>query len=149
MTAAPNEIDLDFPLAGKVALITGAGSGIGAAIAAAFAAKGAWLALLDIDPERARLRAATLPESRAWACDVADAESVEAAVAAAETELGGVDILVNSAGIVDLAPAEERVPVAARVRDVKVAPDGSVFAVTERRGGSSAIVRLHRSARPT
>jgi glucose/arabinose dehydrogenase len=49
----------------------------------------------------------------------------------------------------DRVAAEERVRVGARVRDVKVAPDGSVFAVTERRGGSSAIVRLHRSARPT
>jgi NAD(P)-dependent dehydrogenase (short-subunit alcohol dehydrogenase family) len=106
MTVAPSAIDIDFPLVGKVAAVTGAGSGIGAAIAAAFAAKGAWLAVLDIDAEAARARASTLPESRAWACDVADAGSVEAVVAAVETELGGIDILVNSAGIVDLAPAE-------------------------------------------
>jgi NAD(P)-dependent dehydrogenase (short-subunit alcohol dehydrogenase family) len=107
MPTTPNAIDLDFSLAGKVAVITGAGSGIGAAIAAAFAAKGAWLALLDVDAEAARVRASKLPEAKAWACDVADEDSVAAAVAAVETEMGGIDILVNSAGIVDLAPAEE------------------------------------------
>ena len=103
----PNKIDLDFSLAGKVAVVTGAGSGIGAAIAGAFAAKGAWLALLDVNGDAAKARAATLPEATAWACDVADADSVEAVVAAVETEMGGIDILVNCAGIVDLAPAEE------------------------------------------
>lgn len=107
MSAAPNRIDLNLSLAGKVAVVTGAGSGIGAAIAAAFAAKEAWVALLDIDGGAARGRAATLPDSRAWTCDVADAGSVEAVVAAVETEMGGIDILVNCAGIVDLAPAED------------------------------------------
>jgi glucose/arabinose dehydrogenase len=42
----------------------------------------------------------------------------------------------------DRVAAEERIPVGARVRDVKVAPDGSVYAVTERRGGGSQIIRL-------
>ena len=107
MPTVPSKIDLDFSLAGKVAVITGAGSGIGAAIAAAFAAKGAWVALLDIDRDAAKARASALPSSTAWACDVADAESVAAVVAAVETEIGGIDILVNCAGIVDLAPAEE------------------------------------------
>jgi NAD(P)-dependent dehydrogenase (short-subunit alcohol dehydrogenase family) len=106
MPTAPNSIDLDFSLAGKVAVVTGAGSGIGAAIAAAFASKGAWLALLDINGDAARARAAALPESRAWSCDVADADSVGAVVAAVAAEMGGIDILVNCAGIVDLAPAE-------------------------------------------
>jgi glucose/arabinose dehydrogenase len=45
----------------------------------------------------------------------------------------------------DRVVAEERIPAGARVRDVKVAPDGSVFAVTERRGGGSAILRLSRN----
>jgi len=107
MPTDPNRIDLDFSLAGKVAVVTGAGSGIGAAIARAFAAKGAWVAALDIDGGAAKARAAGLPSSTAWTCDVADAESVETVVAAVTAEMGGIDILVNCAGIVDLAPAEE------------------------------------------
>jgi NAD(P)-dependent dehydrogenase (short-subunit alcohol dehydrogenase family) len=107
MPTTPDRIDLDFSLAGMVAVVTGAGSGIGAAIARAFAAKGAWVALLDLDGDAVRARAAALAESKAWACDVADAESVEAGVAAVTAEMGGIDILVNCAGTVDLAPAEE------------------------------------------
>jgi NAD(P)-dependent dehydrogenase (short-subunit alcohol dehydrogenase family) len=106
MSAARSKIDLGFSLAGKVAVVTGAASGIGAAIAEAFAAKGARLALLDLNVEVVRARAAALPASTAWTCNVADAESVEAVVAAIVAELGHIDILVNSAGIVDLAPAE-------------------------------------------
>ncbi|MFO1073277.1 MAG: D-threitol dehydrogenase [Geminicoccaceae bacterium] len=102
--AAPT---FDFSLAGKVAAVTGAASGIGAAIAEAFAAKGARIALLDRNEAAAAGRAAALPEAAAFACDVTDPASVQAAVAAVTARFGGIDILVNSAGIVDLAPAEE------------------------------------------
>ena len=104
--SAPNKIDLDFSIAGKVAVITGAASGIGAAIAEAFASKGARLALLDLNEDAVKARAAALPSSTAWTCNVAEGDSVEAVVAAVETEMGGIHILVNCAGIVDLAPAE-------------------------------------------
>lgn len=97
----------DFSLSGKIAVVTGAASGIGAAIAQAFAAKGAHVALLDMNLEAASARAAELPGARAFTCNVTDAASVGAAVAAIQAEMGGIDILVNSAGIVDLAPAEE------------------------------------------
>lgn len=106
MPTAANAIDLGFSLAGKVAVVTGAASGIGAAIAEAFAAKGARLALLDLNGDAAKARAATLPAAAAWACDVADAGNVEAVVAAVEAGMDRIDILVNCAGIVDLAPAE-------------------------------------------
>ena len=96
-----------FSLAGKVAIVTGAASGIGAAIAEAFAARGARVALLDMNRDAAMARAATLPGAQAVTCNVTDAASVAAAVAEVETVLGGIDILVNSAGIVDLAPAED------------------------------------------
>ena len=65
------------------------------------------MALLDLNGTRSRRVRRPSPASTAWTCNVADAASVEAAVAAVATEMGGIDILVNSAGIVDLAPAEE------------------------------------------
>ena len=95
-----------FSLSGKVAIVTGAGSGIGAAIATAFAAQGARVALLDMNLDAAQALASTLPGAQAVACNVTDSASVSAAVAQVQATFGGVDILVNSAGIVDLAPAE-------------------------------------------
>lgn len=106
MPSAPAHLDFDFPLAGKTALVTGAGSGIGASIAEALAAKGVRLALLDLDLASAQTRAETLGNAQAFACNVADPASVTAAVEAAVAALGRIDILINSAGIVDLAPAE-------------------------------------------
>jgi D-threitol dehydrogenase (NAD+) len=107
MTDTPT-VDLDFPLAGKTAVVTGAGSGIGAAIAEAYVAKGMRVALVDLSQEAAarltvRLGAAAKP----YACDVSDAAAVEATAAAVWADLGGVDVLVNSAGVVMLAPAEQ------------------------------------------
>lgn len=96
-----------FSLSGKIAIVTGAASGIGAAIAEAFAARGSRVALLDMNLEAAQARAAMLPGAHAVACNVTDATSVAAAVAEVQSVLGGIDILVNSAGIVDLAPAED------------------------------------------
>ena len=100
-------IDLDFPLTGRVALVTGAASGIGAAIARAFSSKGARVALLDLDRGAAGRLAEELDGARAFGCDVTDEAAVEAAVGAVAQAFGRIDILVNSAGIVDLAPAEE------------------------------------------
>lgn len=97
----------EFSLSGKLAVVTGAASGIGAAIAEGFAAKGARVALLDMNLDAAGARAAALPEARAFACDVTDPASIARAVAEVRAAMGEIDILVNSAGIVDLAPAEE------------------------------------------
>ena len=94
-------VDLSFSLDGKVAVITGGASGIGAAIASAYAAKGAKVVILDL----------TVPSERgdvaAFACDVTDQASVVAAVAQVMQLHGRIDVLVNSAGVVHLAPAEE------------------------------------------
>ena len=87
--------------AGGVAVVTGAARGFGAAIARAFAAEGAAVALLDRDMAEARRTAAGMSGARALpvACDVADDESVEAAVATVVAELGDVSVLVNNAGL--------------------------------------------------
>ncbi len=98
---------LDFSLAGRTAVVTGAGSGIGAAIAQALAAQGARVALLDRDLAAATAESADLDGAQAVACDVTDAGSIDRAVATVTQAFGGIDILVNSAGIVDLAPAED------------------------------------------
>jgi NAD(P)-dependent dehydrogenase (short-subunit alcohol dehydrogenase family) len=99
-------LNFDFPIAGKTAVVTGGASGIGAAIVAAFAAKGARVAVLDLNAEAAADAARRHPGAMSAACNVADPASVETAVAAVERDFGRIDILVNSAGIVDLAPAE-------------------------------------------
>jgi NAD(P)-dependent dehydrogenase (short-subunit alcohol dehydrogenase family) len=83
---------------GHAALVTGGGSGLGAATARALAAAGAKVAVLDINEEGARQVAAEV-KGVAVRCDVADAKSGEAAVAEAKKALGAARILINCAGI--------------------------------------------------
>jgi D-threitol dehydrogenase (NAD+) len=101
-------LDLDFTLDGKVAVVTGGASGIGAAVAGAYVAKGAAVAVLDISAEAAQERAGLLgPAAAAFGCDVRDPASVEHAVEEVAQRFGRIDVLVNSAGIALLGPAEE------------------------------------------
>jgi NAD(P)-dependent dehydrogenase (short-subunit alcohol dehydrogenase family) len=86
-------------LGGKVAIVTGAGSGIGRAIAIGFAGEGAAVAVADIDSEAAgnvalHIGARAMPVT----CDVSQPEQVEAMVAAVVERFGRVDVLVNNAG---------------------------------------------------
>ena len=97
------------PLAGKVALVTGAGRGIGAAIAARLAEDGADVAVCDVDQASAkavaeRLVAAYGRRAIAVRMDVADEASVGEGVAAVGERLGPVDVLVNNAGIDVVGP---------------------------------------------
>lgn len=95
-------------LSGRRAVVTGAGSGIGAAIARGYADAGAEVVVADIDLAAARATAGAIGEAGgvglAHRVDVADEASVEALFACAEERLGGVDVLVNGAGVLRRQP---------------------------------------------
>jgi len=89
-------------LAGKTAIVTGGGGGIGGAICRRFAAEGAKVAIFDLSLEAAgkvrdAIRAAG-GTAEAFRCDITNRAEVDAAVAATESTLGPVDVLVNNAG---------------------------------------------------
>jgi len=93
-------------LGGRVALVTGGASGIGRAIAGEFAARGARVAVVDLDEEAAARVAAALAGAIAVRCDVSDPAACETAVATVRRDLGQVDILVNDAGLQHVSPIE-------------------------------------------
>lgn len=93
----------DRPLVGRTALISGASAGIGAALAEGFAARGATVGIcarradrLAEVLERCRVHA---PDSRSWTVDLSDLDAVGDFARRADDELGGIDLLVNNAGI--------------------------------------------------
>ncbi|MDP2182886.1 MAG: D-threitol dehydrogenase [Actinomycetota bacterium] len=99
---------MSFSLTDKVAVVTGGASGIGKAIAQAYHDKGAKIVIVDLQLDAAKAAAALIGDDvLAFGCDVSDIESVKSAVLAITEASGRIDILVNSAGIVALAPAEE------------------------------------------
>ena len=105
----------NLPLAGRVAVVTGATSGIGAATARRLAADGAAVALVGRREERLRELAAELGDSTdagvtSAAVDVGDRDAVERAAGAIRGELGPVDLVVANAGVMLPAPFEEADP---------------------------------------
>lgn len=95
-------------IAGRTAVITGGGSGIGRLLALALARKGADVAVWDVDGEAAEVVAEEVRAAgrRGWAhrCDVGDQASVDAAAAATLADAGVVDLLINNAGVVSGKP---------------------------------------------
>ena len=121
-------------LDGKVAVVTGGGSGIGEAICIRLAADGARIAVLDVDADAASLTA-TLVGGIAVDADVSDGASVDQALAAAESGLGPVDVWVNNAGIAAGAQA-------ARIRPQAEAQFAEAASTGRIETGLDALVRL-------
>jgi NAD(P)-dependent dehydrogenase (short-subunit alcohol dehydrogenase family) len=98
-------------LEGKVFFITGAARGIGAAVAAEAASRGARVALTGLEPELLESVAVTLgPGHLHLECDVTDTDSVAAAVDATVSELGGIDLVLANAGIATYGSIEHTSP---------------------------------------
>jgi NAD(P)-dependent dehydrogenase (short-subunit alcohol dehydrogenase family) len=88
-----------WDLTGRTVLITGAGRGIGAEVSRRLAARGARLALLDIDAAALGPVAADCPGSATFAADVTDPDGLQEAVDAVVAHFGGIDVVMANAGI--------------------------------------------------
>jgi 3-oxoacyl-[acyl-carrier protein] reductase len=91
-------------LDGKIALVTGAGGGLGSAMSQAFAVEGASVVCQDLDEGAAKstvdaIAAAGGPEAMAWACDVSDSGAIDSMFEAATARYGRANVLVNCAGV--------------------------------------------------
>ena len=84
-----------------LAIVTGAGSGIGRGCALALGKRGFAVAAIDLDEKSARETASQIPGARAYRADVSASAQVHAAVSTAVAELGPIEVLVNNAGILD------------------------------------------------
>jgi len=131
------------PLDGKIALVTGGARGIGRAICEAMAYAGAKVAVADLREDDARATASEVG-GMAVAMNVADPESIAAGVAAVEAEFGGIDVLVNNAGIFNMASLDKVTHEDYR-RQYDVNVGGTIFAaqavvpLMKRRGGGVII----------
>lgn len=101
---------MELGLGGKVVLVTGGSKGIGFACASAFAAEGARVVICSRSRDNVEKARAALKGSFGVAADLADAAAAAKAVETVESEVGPVDVLVNSAGAARRTPADELTP---------------------------------------
>ena len=94
-------------VAGRVAIVTGAASGMGRATARLLAAEGAKVAVTDLDlASCAGVAAECGDDARPYALDVADPDAIKSVVAQIAKDFGGIDILVNNAGVSSFSPLD-------------------------------------------
>ncbi len=128
---------------GKAAIVVGSEGGIGGAIARALAAEGCALGLIDIVPSRETAAAVAVLGQRVIDCpaDITNAEAVSASMTAATTALGGLDILVNAAGIISvgsaasLSPTEWDRVMAINLKGVFLCCQAAIAPLRQRGGG--------------
>jgi NAD(P)-dependent dehydrogenase (short-subunit alcohol dehydrogenase family) len=135
-------------LTGAVVLVTGAAGGLGAAIARRFADDGAHLALLDVDAGRLAGAAAAIPGALPIVCDLTDSAACERAAAEVVDRFGGVDVLVNNAGMTHRSAFSDTDPAVIR-RVMEVNYLGSVYitkaalpSLIERRGAIAVVTSV-------
>jgi 2-dehydro-3-deoxy-D-gluconate 5-dehydrogenase len=108
---APTPLERLLDFSGQTAVVTGGGAGIGAAVCRRLAAAGAAVVVIDLDAEATRSMVEELQKEGGRAVpvigDVCDPATAETAVQAATTQLGGLDLLVNCAGIYPSIPVLE------------------------------------------
>ena len=118
-------------LSGKVAVVTGGGRGIGAATARALAAAGARVAIGDLDLATAKATAAAIGgDALALSLDVTDRPGYTAFLDEVERQLGPIDVLVNNAGIMPVARADEE-PDATIIRQIEINLHGVIHGTAE------------------
>jgi NAD(P)-dependent dehydrogenase (short-subunit alcohol dehydrogenase family) len=129
-----------------IAVVTGGASGIGAACCHALAAAGATVAVLDRDEARANALAAEI-KGEAWVADVGDEQAIEACAGAIEAAVGLVNILVNSAGVIQVPVAPEQLAMSAWDDVVRIDQRGTYVAWRADAAASSTSLRLPGCAR--
>ncbi len=117
-------MNMDLGLAGKVVVVTGAGGGVGRAIALAFAQAGSHVAVNDVaagglEETRAMIVAAGA-KAHAQVADISDAAQMAAWVEAVEAALGPIDVLVNNAAVMTVVGPFAEVDPAAWERDIRI-----------------------------
>ena len=110
-----------------VAVVTGGASGIGAACCHVLAGAGARVVVLDRDGGRAEAVAGEV-QGKAWVADVGDENTMEECVAAIEAAMGPVDVLVNSAGVIQIPLPPERLPMSSWDDVVRIDQRGTYVA---------------------
>ncbi|HYN57667.1 MAG TPA: SDR family NAD(P)-dependent oxidoreductase [Motilibacterales bacterium] len=138
-------LDSSLDLTGRVALVTGGASGIGAGVSRLLAGAGAHVAVCDVDLDGAAALAAEIG-AMALRCDVSVLADNRSAVAAAVDAFGGLDLVVLNAGVDSLAVSLDRLDEVAYRRAMGVNLDGVVFGLAaalpalSARGGGRVVV---------